>query len=350
MVSNEKKSESRKQSKAVIISALAAGGIFQLNGWQVQAHGNRSSHVDTGLQNAVFSPQDYLVMRQRATAPSARETAQLALVTEQIRNARGTTATASNEYQTLLGVKANLGSEMRSRLIVHQSLNFAREGDFDAAIATIEGNGSPELVLTEYLWVLLDIAYLGDGDALTGDQMKEFVAVSKSAISFSNEVLETLPAEGMTPSQVAAKERIAEIFHNIASFTLPDDGMVSDEDMQMGREAAERALGLRQELRQQAETMRANWMVGKHHVRAGMIESARQYLTTSIEQATVLGDDAGIAWGKAYLAKTYSDATAAALENEARQIVEKVKDDPTIDFLRLELDMAPLASSSEVTA
>lgn len=41
-------SQRRRRVRALIIGSLAAGGAFQLNGWQAQAHGNRSSHSSVG--------------------------------------------------------------------------------------------------------------------------------------------------------------------------------------------------------------------------------------------------------------------------------------------------------------
>jgi hypothetical protein len=38
----------RRRVRALILGSLATGGAFQLNSWQAQAHGNRSSHDEVG--------------------------------------------------------------------------------------------------------------------------------------------------------------------------------------------------------------------------------------------------------------------------------------------------------------
>jgi hypothetical protein len=50
--------------KALILGALTGGGVFQMNSWQAQACGNRSSHRVAIFQTPYFSPNDYVLMRQ----------------------------------------------------------------------------------------------------------------------------------------------------------------------------------------------------------------------------------------------------------------------------------------------
>src|ERR1700738_4665087 len=84
----EATNEKHRRAKALIVSALTAGGVFQINTWQVQAHGNRSSHTATKFQQAYFSPEDYLVMRQSLTAPNAAVTGELAQLTSSLAKAQ----------------------------------------------------------------------------------------------------------------------------------------------------------------------------------------------------------------------------------------------------------------------
>lgn len=328
----------RQHSRAVLISALAAGGVFQLNGWQVQAHGNRSSHAVATLSAITVTPNDYVLLRQSLSSPNAGETRQLVEVTERIRSLRGQ-ALSSPQAQQLITLRETLKDKLRLRASTHQSLEFLRQGDTAAAIAAIEGEGWTERVLGEYLWALLDVAYLGrQGDAFTAEHMQEFVTLAKAATAYSEKALSSLPALGSSPQGAATKERIAEIYHNIASFTLPDDGTVSAADLKFGRQAADRALALRRELQRKPEIMRALWTVGKHQLRAGELAEARKSFQGSLQQATELKDLAGIAWSKSYLAKVTPDpATARRLEADADRLVESGQaQDVSLQFLRLE--------------
>jgi len=40
--------ERRRRVRALILGSLATGGAFQLNSWQAQAHGNRSTKNEVG--------------------------------------------------------------------------------------------------------------------------------------------------------------------------------------------------------------------------------------------------------------------------------------------------------------
>jgi len=43
-----KQRERRRRVRALILGSLATGGAFQLNSWQAQAHGNRSTKNNVG--------------------------------------------------------------------------------------------------------------------------------------------------------------------------------------------------------------------------------------------------------------------------------------------------------------
>ena len=320
-------------SRAVIISALAAGGVFQLNGWQVQAHGNRSSHAVASMSTVAFTPADYVLTRPSAE-PNAQAARQLALVTEQLRGNR--LAANAPEVQRLQALKAGLESQLQLGSTVRQSVEFVRQGDVDAAIAMIEGEGSPARVLAEYNWTLLDVAYMGrEGNVFTASHMNEFVTLSKAAMAYSEKALRSHPADRLV------KEQVAEIYHNVASFTLPDDGAASASDLKLGRGAAEQALNLRQELGQKYETMVAYQMVGKHYLRAHQTEKARATFEAALKIATDLNDLPGIGWSKAELAKSVqkSDAQKArSLRSDAVRIAQKAEPkDVSLQALRLEL-------------
>jgi hypothetical protein len=51
----------KRRLRGLVLGAMAAGGAFQLNGWQAQAHGNRSSHSVTSLRAATVVADDVKV-------------------------------------------------------------------------------------------------------------------------------------------------------------------------------------------------------------------------------------------------------------------------------------------------
>jgi hypothetical protein len=60
----------KRRLRALIIGTVAAGGAFQLNGWQAQAHGNRSSHeASSSIRNAAVLAED-LVVTGASTVPN----------------------------------------------------------------------------------------------------------------------------------------------------------------------------------------------------------------------------------------------------------------------------------------
>jgi hypothetical protein len=337
----------RRHQRAVIISALAAGGVFQLNGWQVQAHGNRSSEESTVFQNTSFSPSDYVLLRQSAIAPNAPETRQLAQVTAELRALAKAHPGSdhSTDYQKLVAIKASLERKLQVRPTTSESLKYLRDGDVPAAVAVIEGEGWPERVLGEYSWALLDIAYLGrENEAFTGKTMFEFVELAKPAMAYCEKALASLPQTGLSEKQLALKVRVAEIYHNIASFTVPDDGTATADDLRLGRDAANRGLKLREEIGSQPEIMLAHWMVGNHAYRAGDLKTAEQHLRQSTSLAASLHDAPALAWANTYLAKVVASsnpAAARALEKEAQRAIDSVQhQDLSIEFLRIQNRLA----------
>lgn len=57
----------RQRVRALILGSLASGGAFQLNGWQAQAHGNRSS------KSAIGEFQDVVRVRPISISPAERQ-------------------------------------------------------------------------------------------------------------------------------------------------------------------------------------------------------------------------------------------------------------------------------------
>lgn len=352
--SNETK-DNRTKMRALIISALAAGGVFQMNSWQIQAHGNRSSHSALAFQTPSISPDDYVLLRQVLTGPRTGETDQLAEISRQLRALGGANnmeaLTAS--HQKLLSQKRTIEQKLGLPSTTRQVIQFLKQGDSDAAVATIEGQGWPERVLQDYQWTLLDIAYLdeGNGQKFTANQQKHFLAIAKPSARYSDKVLAVTRGRTLTAQELASKDRVAEILHNIASFiVLMDDADAATLDF--GQQAAENALKVRMELNKADTIMRANWMVAQYHIRANRTDQAIKFLTTSLQQAEQLKDTPGIAWAKFSMAQalrksqakslTMSAASrntrAAKLESETNQLVSQFKgQDTTIDFLRIQL-------------
>jgi hypothetical protein len=340
--------------RALIISALAAGGVFQMNSWQIQAHGNRSSHSALAFQSPSISPDDYVLMRQVLTGPRTGDTDQLTQLSIQLKALGGANniAAMTESHQKLLGQKRAIEQKLGIPSTTRQVIRFLRQGDTDAAVAAIEGQGWPERVLQDYQWTLLDIAYLdeGDGQKFTANQQKDFLAIAKPAASYVDKVLAVTSGHTLTTPELASKERVAEILHNIASFIVLMDN-VDGATLDFGQQAAERALKVRMELNKPDTIMRANWMVAQYHIRANRTEQAVKYLTTSLQQAEQLKDVPGIAWAKYSLANalrgsksaasavnTKNNAQAAKLDTEVKQIVSQFKgQDTTMDFLRIQL-------------
>jgi hypothetical protein len=350
-------SANRAKMRALVISALAAGGVFQMNSWQIQAHGNRSSHSSPTLDIITISPDDYVLLRQTLTGPRTADTDALAKLSAQLRtlSAAGNQAMMAESYQKLLSQKRDLEKKLGIPSTTRQVIQFLRQGDTDGAIAAIEGQGWLERVLQDYQWTLLDIAYLDDGygQKFTPEQQKDFLAIAKPAVSYGKKVLDITKGSALTPPELASKDRVAEILHNIASFIVLNENADADA-LQFGQQASELALHVRTELNQPATISRANWMVAQYHIRANRTDEALNYLNTALRQAQRLNDRPGIAWIKYSTAIALrqskpqgpratrliqkNNSQAAMLEADVRQTVSQFKgSDTTIDFLRIEL-------------
>lgn len=327
----------RNKTRALILGALAAGGVFQMNSWQIQAHGNRSSHSATTTQHLYISPDDYVLMRGNLTAPNLSQTSELADVTLQMRSLLADGGTPdSPEYQALAARKAALEEEIGATRRTRQVLQFLDQGDVDGAVAAIEGEGWTEQVLGQYLFTLLDIANQISGTTAWQDK---FVAIARPAAAYSERVLTTLPGSGLPTQDTAAKERAAEVLHNIASFIAlmnPIDQLSID----LGRAAAARSLAVRTELNRPREIMRAHWMVAQYHIRANRTDDAMNSLTISLQQAQALNDVPGYAWARFSMSKALKGvdpARSAQYYAEARDLAQGFEgEDTTIDFLRQE--------------
>lgn len=335
--------DNRNKMRALIVGALAAGGVFQINNWQTQAHGNRSSHSATTVQNLYISPDDYVLLRETLTAPNLSETSELAQLTAQLHSLqqRGAAVTQTSEFQRLSANKTALEKKIGTPKSARQVLQFLSQGDVDGAIAAIEGEGWTERVLGQYMITLLDIAYLdGRDNQLSPARQKNFVTIAKPAFAYSEKVLGAVKGPRLTLQETASKERVAEILHNIASFIVLMNS-IDDSEVRLGQTAAELALKTRIELKQPREIMRAHWMVAQYHIRANRTEQALGSLRTALRQAETLKDTPGIAWAKFSMSKALKQSRpqrAMALEAETRALVKAFQGkDTTIDFLRLEL-------------
>jgi hypothetical protein len=328
-----------QRTKALILSALTAGGVFQMNSWQVQAHANRSSHSVATFATPYFSPNDYVLMRRSLSMPND------ALVREMIDIRRSLAATprrlSTTEVTTLEQRRNAIEERLRSDA-PPQVVTMLRSGDISGAVASIEGEGFPERVLGDYMWALLDVAYLTRSDPATPLDTKTFDAIAAPAMDYSQQVLRTIPKGTVPPQDLAAKERAAEILHNIASFTVEEQNP-SEADLKRALDAAQRALQVRQELKQPLATMRAYWMLGEVQRRAGQRDAATQSLNVALRQATTLKDRSGVAWANHSLARIAREAgdpaDAKRHEAAARAIVKELAGkDTSIDFLRLEME------------
>ncbi|MFP5264128.1 MAG: hypothetical protein ACLGJB_19775 [Blastocatellia bacterium] len=333
----------RKKMRALIMSTLAAGGVFQMNSWQIQAHGNRSSHTTLAFQTPYIAPDDYTLMRATMTTPNLADANELSQLIARLNSLESASALMadSTEYQTLTERIETLQREVGTPGSTREVIQFLRQGDVDGAIAAIEGQGWPERVLTEYEWTLLDISYLSDDQLSTAaSRQADFLTIARPAAAYADRVLGLTGASPSDPREVVVRQRAAEVLHNIASFialsALADSASVS-----FGQQCAERALQVRSGLHDPATVMRANWMVAQYHIRANRTDEALRYLQTALQQAQQLGDQPGIAWVKFSMAKalrTTQPQQAASLEAEVRQAVDSFGgQDNTIDFLRLEL-------------
>lgn len=333
----------RKKMRALIMSTLAAGGVFQMNSWQIQAHGNRSSHTALAFQTPYIAPDDYTLMRATMTTPNLADANELSQLITRLNSlqAAGASVGDSAEYQSLTERKEALEQQVGTPGSTREVIQFLRQGDVDGAVAAIEGQGWPERVLTEYEWTLLDIAYLSTDQLSTAaSRQADFLAIARPAAAYAERVLGLIGTGSSDPREVVVKQRAAEVLHNIASF-IALSTTIDNASLSFGQQSAERALQLRTGINDSATIMRANWMVAQYHIRANRTAQALPYLQTSLQQAQQLGDQPGILWAKFSMAKALRASQpqqAGTLETEVRQGVNNFTgQDTTIDFLRLEL-------------
>lgn len=337
----------RQRTRALILSALTAGGAFQMNSWQVQAHGNRSTHSVLAAPAPFFAPSDFVLQRDHAAGspnPNANQitdlSTRIATLTAQGQGSTSTAIALRKQRSDLLESVSAVRPETR------RVLDFLRSGDTAAAVAGIEGEGFTERVLSRYEWTLLELGSLGRDDAgsSTGTDMKEFAALAGPAFDYGQRIMALMNSSNKNDViEEGTKARIAELYHNIASFMiLPSKDPLSNQDLELGRRAADVALKIRMDLKQVPETMRAQWMVAQYDLKANNLRKAATILNAALKTAERTKDTAGVAWTKYSLAqalKSNNPKLAQKYAADARQIVASYAPgkDTTIEFLRLEM-------------
>ena len=344
----------RKRMRTLVLGTLAASGAFQLNGWQAQAHGNRSSHSVTALRSDLFLPQDYVTFRQQLTAPDAKDTVVLSRFASKLEDMRvqmlsgEKDARMEADFNALQKTADNLEGKLQLRETSRQALDLINKGDIDAAVAIIEGEGEPDRVTYEYLWTITDIAYLGRKDTqLTDANLPQLTALSARAMNYLAKLREMMPKSDHTHYETAILTRAAEIYHNIASYLIPDIGEPTAKGLQLGYEAAVKARELRSDLGQPIETVIADWVLGNYEARRGHIEEAVSIHKRAMAQAERLGNPVQVAWNKFALARLQGDK--ALLKKADGELVKEINmlldqgdpNDPAAALLRLEIQNHP---------
>jgi hypothetical protein len=332
----------RRRQRSVIISALAAGGVFQLNGWQVQAHGNRSTLSASPIYRS-FNPLNVSALNTSGiNVSNIRVLADLGQVSEELRNFGKSHpgAVKSPEYRKMVEIKTTLAKQVNQRPPTGESFKLVRAGDTPAAVAIIEGAGRADQALGDYHWTLLDIANLGREH----DTVGQFTALAKPAMDYTAKVLAGHKPGELSQEDRELRQQAAQLYHQIASFTVPNDGAASGDDLKLGREASDRALALRREVGTKREIMTAEWMAGNHARRAGDSKAAELHLHEAASLAVALDDKAALAWSYNYLAKalaTSKPTEAKSFEQKALAAAEAgAGSDVTLDFLRTEMRLA----------
>lgn len=329
--------------RRLIIGTLAAGGAFQLNGWQAQAHGNRSSHDVAMLRSDLFMPQDYVAFRQQLTAPQAPETVALMRLYRE----RATLDTRATDEKSM-AIKQDARAfedSLRMRDTSRQAMLLVKAGNTDAAVAVIEGEGNPEKIVYEYLWTITDIAYMNQqGNDLTNENEKELIAISKAAMAFNKRILDQMEKAENTVLDEGLLVRVAEIYHNIASYMIPDIGDMSKQAEKIGHKAAKMGLKTRRMIKadQSKEIMIAKWTLARYEGMRGRTDRARDLFTQSIKEAEAMGDMPGVAWGRFGIAEL--DARSRGGEMKANMVADIREmdmgdsDDPRTELLKLAID------------
>lgn len=338
----------RKQLRTLVLGTLTATGAVQMGAWQAQAHGNRSSHSTASLRSDLFLPQDYITFRQQITSPTGAETATLSRLTGNLKEFQSRLNLSTSERADLDVLQKQLDAlEDKSRLRDSSriTLDLIRQGDIDGAVAAIEGAGEPERVTFEYLWVITDIAYLGrKGNQLTSVAQSELVAISQRAMRYADGVREPiLKHKEKNAAETLVLTRIAEIYHNIASYLVPDIGQPSTTALQLAYEAAQRGRELRADLGQPTEMLIADWTLARLEALRGDIPAAERLHRDAIVRAERVGNLVQVAWNKYSLArlairtsgeKSVSAPTRVEIE---RLLSSSPAGDPAAALLRLEM-------------
>ncbi len=340
----------KKRIRSLILGSIAASGAFQLNSWQAQAHGNRSSHPTASLRSDLFLPQDYISFRQELLAPNSQDTMLLSRLTGRLNDLRGPDPAASlnlksEEVAALQGQIDELEDKLRLRDSSRMSLEFLREGDIDGAAAAIEGEGDPDRVTYEYLWTITDLAYLDrQGDRLTDKNLEALTALSERAVAYLDGLTARMSDyENLTVSESALLDRAAAIYHNVASYMTPDVGKPSKASAELGYDAARKALALRERLEQPKETVIAQWVLGSYESRLGNPEEARRIHKSALRRAKKIKDPVQAAWNEFALSRLERAADgvtkSAARDDErvSKLLGEADPSDPAAALLRLEL-------------
>ena len=337
----------RRRQRSVIISALAAGGVFQLNGWQVQAHGNRSTLSASPIYRT-FQPYDLQISNlstidfSNINLTNIRLLADLGQVSDELRSFGKShpDAVKSPEYRKMAEIKATLAKKVEQRPAASDGFKLVRAGDTAGAVATIEGAGQADRSLADYHWTLVDIANLGR----ERDTMSQFTALAKPAMDYAAKVVGAQKGETLSQKDMQLRQQAAQLYHQVASFTVPNDGAASGDDLKLGRDAADRALKLRRETGAKREIMTAEWLAGNHARRAGDSKAAELHLREAASLAVALDDKAALAWSYNYLAKalaTSKPAESKSFEHKALAAAEAgAGGDVTLDFLRTEMRLA----------
>jgi hypothetical protein len=347
-----KKEERRKQLRALVYSSLI-GGAASMTGmapWSnAAAHGNASSHKRAELR---WNVNDFVVLRQGLLQPEDPRTVRLRSLTTRLDAlARKSDVLGGSRTSLVLGnsevgqerqkvtqearkvqsEQEELANELRMRPITSEVLFFLRQGDEQGAVAAVEGVGSPEDVLTNYIWVQMDLQHNGRiGERSSSAFAKEILIVSGRAIQYYENLSER--SEAITRAGAA-------IYHNLASFTLPAIGSYPEDAVARGREAAEKALELREELGDDDAIMRALWILGVHELRRGAPAGAEDLF----RKAQAIAEDTAeqkstLAWAQIYvglslIAREDTLGQGEVLVSEGRKVFEALGDEFTLKII-----------------
>lgn len=328
--------------RKLLIGTLAATASTPLGSWDAAAHGNRSSHSAAAFR--AWSADDYPAMRQELTVLNDVTTRRLrgmydafeALSTELgLENLRDNPGLLQMQEDI-----RQLENSVRVAPLSQQILSFAREGDVDAVTTALTAIGTPEDILDNSVWVLLDIAHLGDQGLLsTAEHSREFGVVAEVVLGFTIRRLEELRAQPGNPYLIAELVKAASVLHNIASFSLPDIGSPAEQTLEVGRRAMDEQLALRRDLGQPLDLVRALNLAGRLSAAAGDGDAAEAYFLEAETRATELNYRAGIAFNLAYRAEALQNlnpADAERMRDTARDLSAGLEDQVFEDIAYLQ--------------